>query len=71
MIKIGGSLVKEIDKNQDHYDIVKTIVNFAKIKGLEVVAEFVSSEAIYEKIKELNIEYCQGFYFAEPKEMEF
>lgn len=70
IIKIDGSLIKEIDKNQDHYDIVKTIVNFAKIKGLEVVAEFVSSEAIYEKIKELNIEYCQGYYFAEPQLME-
>ncbi len=68
IIKIDGSLIKEIDKNKDHYDIVKTIVSFAKIKNLKVVAEFVSSEAIYEKIKELKIEFSQGYLFSEPKE---
>jgi len=70
IIKIDGSLIKEIDKNQDHYDIVKTIVSFAEIKDLQVVAEFVSSEDIHEKIKELNIEHSQGYLFSEPKPME-
>lgn len=66
-VKIDGSLIKDIDKNQDKYDIVKTIVMFAKIKGLHIVAEFVSSEAIYERIKSLDIDLCQGYYFGEPK----
>lgn len=66
-IKIDGSLIKDIDVNEDKYDIVKTIVGFAKIKNLKVVAEFVSSEAIYEKIKQLDIELCQGYFFGEPK----
>jgi diguanylate cyclase (GGDEF)-like protein/PAS domain S-box-containing protein len=70
VIKIDGSLIKEIDKNQDHYDIVTTIVSFAKIKNLKVVAEFVSSEAIFEKIKELGIDFSQGYLFSEPKPME-
>jgi len=68
IIKIDGSMIKDIDTNQDNYDIVKTIVSFAKIKNLQVVAEFVSSESIYEKMKQLEIDYCQGYYFgaAEP-----
>jgi len=70
VIKIDGSLIKEIDQNQDHYDIVKTIVSFAKIKNLKVVAEYVSSEAIHEKIKELNIDFSQGYLFSEPKPRE-
>ncbi|WP_455756282.1 bifunctional diguanylate cyclase/phosphodiesterase [Sulfurimonas sp.] len=67
VIKIDGSLIKEIDKNQDHYDIVKTIVSFAKIKNLGVVAEFVSSPEIHEKIIDLDIDYSQGYLFSEPK----
>jgi len=70
VIKIDGSLIKEIDKNQDHYDIVKTIVSFAKIKNLGVVAEFVSSPEIHDKIIELDIDYSQGYLFSEPKPME-
>lgn len=70
IIKIDGSLIKDIDTNIDKYDIVKTIVSFAKTKDLSVVAEFVSSEAIYEKIQLLEIDYCQGYYFGEPKPLE-
>jgi len=66
-IKIDGSLIKNIDKDQDKYDIVQTIVSFAKIKKLKVIAEFVSSKEIYEKIKMLDIDKCQGYYFGEPK----
>lgn len=66
-IKIDGSLIKDIDTNQDKYDIVKTIVSFAKIKKLKVVAEFVSSESIYKTIQSLDIDLCQGYYFGEPK----
>ena len=69
-IKIDGSLIKDIDINQDKYDIVKTIVGFAKTKKLLVVAEFVSSEDIYKKIKALNIDFCQGYYFGEPKPLD-
>jgi PAS domain S-box-containing protein/diguanylate cyclase (GGDEF)-like protein len=66
-IKIDGSLIKDIDVNHDKYDIVKTIVGFAKTKNLKVVAEFVSSGAIYEEIKKLEIDFCQGYFFGEPK----
>lgn len=66
-VKIDGSLIKDIDTNQDKYDIVKTIVMFAKIKKLSVVAEFVSSESIYKTIDSLDIDFCQGYYFGEPK----
>lgn len=69
-VKIDGSLIKDIDTNQDKYDIVKTIVMFAKIKKLSVVAEFVSSESIYKTIDSLDIDFCQGYYFGEPKPLE-
>lgn len=69
-IKIDGSLIKDIDINQDKYDIVKTIVSFAKTKKLSIVAEFVSSRSIYEKIESLKIDFCQGYYFGEPKPLD-
>lgn len=66
IIKIDGSLIKNIDKDKDCEIIVQTIVNFAKLKNMTVVAEFVSSEEIYNKVKDMGIDLCQGFYFSEP-----
>ena len=66
-IKIDGSLIKNIDQNKNSQDIVKTIVSFAKLKGITTIAEFVSSKEIYDKVVELGIDYSQGFYFGKPE----
>jgi len=66
-IKIDGSFVKNIDHDAKSYSIVKTITEFSKSIGAEVIAEFVHNEAVQKKVEELGIEYTQGYYFGEPK----
>lgn len=66
-IKIDGSLIKGINTNTTSQIVVKNIVNFAKDLNMETVAEFVENEEIFNKAKELGIDYSQGYYFSEPK----
>lgn len=66
-MKIDGSLVKNIDTDQDARMVVETIVVFAKKLGKKTIAEFVSSKEIYDIVKELGIDYSQGYYLGEPK----
>ncbi|MCB1179190.1 MAG: EAL domain-containing protein [Leptospiraceae bacterium] len=48
--------------------ITKIIQDLAsKIKAL-TVAEFVSDERIYNAVKELGIDFSQGYYIMEPSE---
>lgn len=65
-VKIDGSLIKSIDKSDNQKIIVRTIDEFAKKFGFKTVAEFVSSEEIYEEVKEIGVDYCQGYYFDAP-----
>ena len=65
-VKIDGSLIENITTSKDLEIIVSTIANFSKEFGVKTVAEYVSSEEIYEKVKELGIDYCQGYYFNKP-----
>ncbi|AXH11633.1 EAL domain-containing protein [Halarcobacter bivalviorum] len=65
-VKIDGSLIKNIDSSENQKIIVKTITEFAKRFGFATVAEFVSSEEIYNQIKEIGVDYCQGYYFDAP-----
>ena len=67
-IKIDGSLIKNLTTNKNSEIIVETIVSFAKKMGMKSIAEFVHSKEIMEKAALLGIDYCQGFYFSEPKE---
>lgn len=66
-IKIDGSIIKEILNDKNSEIIVSVIVDFAKKTGVEVIAEYVESEEIYNKVKELGIDKSQGYYFSEPK----
>ena len=52
-IKIDGSLIKNIDTDTNAYTTVKAITHFAKNLGISVVAEFVHSEEVLFKVKEL------------------
>ena len=65
-IKIDGSFIKNIDTNTMSYQVAKTITNFSKSIGAKVIAEYVHNESVQNKIIELDIDYSQGYYFAEP-----
>lgn len=67
-IKIDGSLIKDIDTDPTSERIVRTIISFARSMEMETVAEFVATESIYRKVKDLGVDYSQGFYFAEAGE---
>ena len=66
-IKIDGSLIKNLDTDVNAQIVVETIVDFAQKLKILTVAEFVHSEAVLKKVKELNVNRTQGFFLAEPQ----
>jgi EAL domain-containing protein (putative c-di-GMP-specific phosphodiesterase class I) len=67
--KIDGSLIKNILTDKKSQMIVETMVEFAKRGGMRIVAEYVESKEIFEKVKELGVSCSQGFYFSKPTEI--
>ncbi len=66
ILKIDGLLIKDIDSNSYSRSIVKMIVNFAKEQGISTVAEFVENKSIYNCVKDLGVDFSQGYYFGKP-----
>ena len=66
-LKIDATLIKDIHKDPARQTVLKTLVAFAKDIGTQTVAEYVESKEIYDFIKEIGIDYSQGYYFAQPK----
>ncbi|RXK05070.1 EAL domain-containing protein [Halarcobacter bivalviorum] len=65
-IKIDGSLIKDIDKNQTSYEMVKSIIDFCKSLKIIVVVEFIHNETVYKILQDLGADEYQGFYLGEP-----
>ena len=65
-IKIDASMIKNIDVNNESKIITETIVDFAKKLNIKTVGEFVYSKEVFEQIKEVGVDYAQGYYFGKP-----
>ncbi|HHG75056.1 MAG TPA: EAL domain-containing protein [Persephonella sp.] len=70
ILKIDGSLVKNIEKDRFSRNLIEVIVNFAKRQNLQTIAEFVENENIYRILKEMGVDFSQGYYFGKPEPYE-
>ncbi|MGM0519812.1 MAG: EAL domain-containing protein [Campylobacterota bacterium] len=67
ILKIDGSLIRNIETNMFSRNIVETIVTFAKKQNIKTIAEFVENENIYKILNNMGIDYSQGYYFGKPE----
>ena len=68
ILKIDGSLIQELQTHEEHAMLVlHSLKNLADTFDYMLVAEFVSDEEIYKKVKHLGIGYSQGMYLGEPR----
>jgi diguanylate cyclase (GGDEF)-like protein/PAS domain S-box-containing protein len=65
-VKIDGSFIRNLDTDSTNRSLVQAINQTAHILGKTVVAEWVENEAIAETVRDLGIEYGQGYRFGAP-----
>ena len=67
ILKIDGCLIRNIAQSSYSLSAVKSIVTFAKEQNIQTIAEFIENEEIFNIIKELGIDFSQGYYFGKPE----
>ena len=67
ILKIDGSLIRNIVNDTYSKSIVETIVLFAKKQNIKTIAEYVENEAIFNILNQLGVDYSQGYYFGKPE----
>ena len=65
-LKIDGSYVKDLLSNPSDLAIVKSMTDIAHTLGMKVVAEWVETPQILEKLIELGVDYAQGYVVHKP-----
>jgi EAL domain-containing protein (putative c-di-GMP-specific phosphodiesterase class I) len=66
-LKIDGQLIQGIEEDPVAYGMVEAIHRVGQIMGIKTIAEFVSNEAILEKLYLLEIDYAQGYIISKPQ----
>lgn len=65
-LKIDGSYISNIDTDSTQLALVEAINTVAKSLGKKTIAEFVESDAVFGILKNLKVDYGQGFYLGKP-----
>lgn len=68
-IKIDGIIVNDIDTNKIDYALVSSINEIAHLMGMKTIAEYVESEAVFHCLREIGVDYAQGFWLGKPKSL--
>ncbi|HEX7114340.1 MAG TPA: EAL domain-containing protein [Steroidobacter sp.] len=69
-LKIDGALIRELTTSTHARSAVAAIVSLARETGLKTTAESVESEALLEAVRELGVDYAQGFVIGRPRPLE-
>ena len=69
-VKIDGSIIRQIDKNDDDKAFVKALTDVAQTFGKKTVAEYVENENILAILREFGIDYAQGYFIGKPKSLD-
>ncbi|MCD6191235.1 MAG: EAL domain-containing protein [Sulfurimonas sp.] len=70
LLKIDGTLVKNIENDELSLNLVESMISFAKKQNIALIAEYVENENIFNILKDMGVEYSQGYYFGKPGVLE-
>ncbi len=69
-LKIDGMFVKAIVDDPIDFAMVKAINEIGHVMGMQTIAEFVENDEIKEKLREIGVDYVQGYGIAKPLPFE-
>lgn len=65
-LKIDGAFVKGMVDDPVDYAMVQAINTVGHVMGIKTIAEYVENDAILEKLRELGVDYAQGYGISRP-----
>lgn len=70
LLKIDGSFVKDLMEDPLDDAAVRCFVDVARVVGVKTVAEFVDRPDVLQRVRELGVDYAQGFLLHRPEPIE-
>ncbi|MCO6413991.1 MAG: EAL domain-containing protein [Thiogranum sp.] len=65
-LKIDGSFVKDMDTDPMNRAIVEAINQVGHTLSIRTIAEFVENEQIARQLRDIGVDFAQGYYFSKP-----
>ncbi|MFT5219210.1 MAG: diguanylate cyclase (GGDEF)-like protein/PAS domain S-box-containing protein [Planctomycetota bacterium] len=68
-LKIDGEFVRNINEDDTSYVFVRSMTEVGHSLNIKVIAEFVESDTMFDRLREANVDYIQGYVVGKPVKM--
>lgn len=65
-VKIDGAFVRNILNSKIDHSLVRNLTHLCQDIGIKVVAEFVESEELWQALRQIGIDFAQGYHLGLP-----
>ena len=69
-LKIDGVFIRDLDKDPVDRAMVDAILQVGRIMGIRTIAEWVENAKIAEVLRDIGVDYAQGYHFGRPAPLE-
>lgn len=69
-IKIDGSFIQMMSTSQVDYEMVRFTNDISHMMGRQTIAEYVSDETILANLREIGVDFAQGYCIGKPRPLE-
>ncbi|MEM7257433.1 MAG: EAL domain-containing protein [Pseudomonadota bacterium] len=70
-LKIDGKYIRNILQESVDYAMVKAINEIGQVLGKQTIAEFVESDEVLEKLREMGVDLAQGYQIGKPELIDY
>ncbi len=70
-VKLDGLFVKGVTSDPVDLGLVQSVQQIAGLMGIRTIAEYVENDETALKLREIGIDYLQGFHVGHPEMMDF
>ena len=69
-LKIDGAIIRGLGSDDVNEAMVAAMIKLARTMNIRVVAEHVESEAIFDKVREMGVDFVQGYAIGRPAPLQ-
>ena len=69
-LKMDGVFIRDLNEELTHYAMVRSINELAHFLGLSTIAEFVEDLETMDTLREIGVDYAQGYGIARPRPLD-
>ncbi|MGM0435038.1 MAG: DUF1631 family protein [Pseudomonadota bacterium] len=69
-LKMDGVFIRDLNEELTHYAMVRSINELAHFLGLRTIAEFVEDVETLDTLREIGVDYAQGYGIARPRALD-